>query len=344
MENSSSNSSSSYDSDIINLDSKITYYFTIVSSAIGIPGNLISLIIFIRLALKSPKINMGLLYSCQTAIDLTALIFILFAFRGSPYLYGYLVTNINDSFCRVFMFLRRYMLQASSWMSVLISFDRFIFVIYQNRFQFMKNKLILSAIILSVMILVAIADIENFFYYISGTSMTSLYTCIGSNAVTIASDIINMFLRTYIPMVLMVTFNSLMIYKIAKKDRSSQLGKKSSLKKKEHHFTIAVFSCSVLFFICNFPLAIFFVFTDVNLYSGAFKNNPGLSDTFSFYTNVFIDVSLIVQTCSIFMYMAFNKLFYKELITFIIEILPCKVFRNVSPHLSESLTIKESNV
>lgn len=98
MQNASNSSSGlSYEAYINNIDNQITYYFTISSSVIGIPGNLITMVIFIRLAIKNPKINMGFLYTFQTLIDLINLIFTLLVFRGSPYLFGFLLTNTNPS-------------------------------------------------------------------------------------------------------------------------------------------------------------------------------------------------------------------------------------------------------
>ena len=324
MQNISNSSTSEYESYINKINGQMTYYYVMVSSALGIPGNVISMFVFIHVAVKNPKINMGFLYTCKTAIDLILLIFTLLVFIGSPYLYGYVVTNLNDSYCRGFTFLRRYLVQASSWMSVIIIFDRFTFVFYQNRFKFMKNKLVLSFIIFGVMILLAIANILNFFFYIGGTSKTSiLFTCISSNDIAIASDIINMLLRSYIPLILMIFFDSQMIYRLFKLSRSSQSVQKCSLMRKEHQFTIAAISCDVFFFLCNFPLSVFNFLYDANLYTGAFVNNSTLSVLYGFYINICLNVAFLFQTCSIFMYIGFNKLFRKHLFAILFKLLPC---------------------
>ena len=321
----------SYDAFLNSLNSQIVYYFVIVSAVFGIPGNLISMIVFVRLAFKNRKINMGLLYTCQTAIDLIMQILSLLALRGAIYLFGVNIFTLSDSFCRGFMFMRRFILQASSWMSVFISFDRFTFVLYEHRFKFMKNKLILSGLIFAVMFLVALSDVENFFYYLTWSNKTSSYSCLASNSVTVASDIISMLVRIYIPLLLMVVFNGLMIYWIFKKSRSSKVvvQKNSALKRKEHQFTISVLSCNALFFLTNFPLAIFFIFYDSLLYSNAFKSDSILSARYSLYMNILVSISFFDQTFSIFMYFGFNKLFRKELIFIIFKIFPFKVFRNL---------------
>lgn len=319
-------SSQSYEAYINTLNNQFVYYFVLSSSAIGIPGNLISMLVFIRIMFKNPKINMGFLYTCQTAIDATVLIFTLLVFRGSTYLFGYLVLNYNLTYCRTFAFLRRFVLQASSWMVVIISFDRFTFVLYESRFKFMRSKLNLSAIILGVMFLLAIADLENFFYYIDSAT----FKCTSSNTISVAADMVAVFFRTYIPLVLMLVFNILMINRIFKRKRSSMIIHNNAIKRKEHHFTIAVISCDVLFFLSKFPLSVFYILYDIDLYSGVFKKDSTLSVVYSFYLNIFVSISSFDQIFSIFMYFSFNKVFHKEFCRMFLSCLPCKALVNDS--------------
>jgi hypothetical protein len=225
----------------------------------------------------------------------------------------------------LFSFLRRFLLHASIWMLVFISFDRFTFVLYERRFRFMKNRLILSSMIFGLMFALAILDVENFFYYTYGSSKSSLLTCMGTNSITLAADLISLFLRIYIPMPLMLIFNGLMIYRLVKSSRSSQLvARKSSQKRREYQFTLAVMSCCLLYFISNFPISVFYIFFDVYLYSGTFKNDSTLSVEYSFYLNVFLNCAFILQTLSIFVYLGFNKLFRKEFCFMFFSFLFCK--------------------
>lgn len=338
MQSNSSNSSliSSYEAYITNITNQFIYYFVIVSSVIGISGNLLSMVIFIRLTFKNTKINMGLLYTCQTIIDLITLILTLLVFRGSVFIFGINILTISDSYCRAFGFLRRYTLHASVWMSVLISFDRFTFVLYEQRFRFMKNKLILFAIIFGVMLLIAIVDIENLFYYLAVSSKTGVFSCTLSDQLSLASDIISMFLRTYIPMILMAVFNGLVIYQLFKRSKSSNLvqNQNNSLKRKEHQFTIAVMSCNILFFLTNFPYSIFYIPYDIEFYSGVLKRNSTLSAIYTLVLNIIISVAFVSQICSIFMYLAFNKLFRKEFTRIFLFFLSCKVFMSLKSETS----------
>lgn len=311
--NSNSSSALSYEAYINNMNNQFTFYFVVVSSAIGIPGNLISMFVFIRLAIKNKNINMGILYTCQTIIDLIVLVATLLLLRGPVFLFGYSFLNIHDAYCRVFSFMKRFLLHASIWMSVLIAFDRFIFVLYNNRFKFMKNKRILSAIIAGMLLSIAIIDVENFFFTLS-PSKNALLTCLGNNAVTLAGDVISALMRTYIPMTLMAVFNGHVIYRLFKSANSAKVSHKSTtrIRRREHQFTLAAMSCNILYFLTNFPMSVFYILFDVHLYSGTFKSDSTFSAVYSLYMNIFISLAFILQTCSIFMYLAFNNLFRKE--------------------------------
>jgi uncharacterized membrane protein len=81
---------------------------------------------------------------------------------------------------------------------------------------------------------------------------------------------------------------------------------------------------------------------DVKLYSGAFINDSTLSAIYTFYLNIFVDISLIVQIFSIVIYFAFNKLFRKELFKIIFSLLPCKISPNTL-NLENSVTNESQN-
>lgn len=307
----SSNSTlSPYELYLIEVQSGVIYYFLLVSSAIGIPGNLLSILVFSRLLHQ--KTNMAFLCISQSVIDLTLLILTLLYLRGSAYVFGYALNNVNPAWCKSWAFFRRFFLHISSWMVVLTSFDRFVFVLYEQKFIFMKNKRNLILIILVMFTLIAIADIPNFFYYIvpakSGSS-----SCVSDFPITISSDIISIVLRTYLPIILMLAFNILMLRKIFRSSRATF--NQTRLSRKEHQFTISVMSYDAFFFIVKFPITVYYILYDVNLYSGALSQNYDLALIYNLVINVFLDLSYFDQTFSFFLYLAFNKIFRSEFIS-----------------------------
>lgn len=198
------------------LTSSINTNYVIISTSIGVPLNLICMFTFWRL-MKNNKTNMGFLGICQSFIDMTILLMFLFVYRAAPIFFSILPANRANAECKIFGWIRRFILHASSWIAVVSTFDRFTYVLYghENRLKFLKNKSTLSGCILAIFVLIGILNIPNLFFYISGGA------CIGNFDATISSDIISILLRTYIPFGLMVVFNWLMIRKLFKSNRRS---------------------------------------------------------------------------------------------------------------------------
>ena len=323
---------SSYSTYISSINSNMNKYFVIVSSAIGIPCNIISIFIFARLMRN--KTNMGFLYVCQCSVDLYLLLATLLVIRSSTVVFPFTIATINDDWCRFANFIRRFSIHVSSWMPVLITFDRFIFVLYEQdqRFRFMKKKMNLALIILVIFICLAIIDIPNLLFGLVINAKTGARNCTAVFAILFTADILSTFFRTYIPMILMVVFNMLMLRKIFSKNRLTY--NQSSLKRKEYQFTIAVMAYSVYFFVLNFPLAVFYIFYDVNLYNGALNGDFGT--TYTFLNNIFINLSYCIQPLSLFMNFAFNKLFRHEIMTVCGKVLGNGLGNRIQPSYTTS--------
>ena len=314
-------SNSSAAANLNSIRSNLEVYFNIISSSIGIPCNLISILIFARL-LKN-KTNMGFLYIWQCSVDLCLLLFFLLLFRSAQTLGIGSLSGRNDSSCKFLTFLRRFILHASSWIAVVTTIDRVIFVLYGHgeRFKFMKKKRYLTAIILAIFVVIAVLDIPNLFFYVKSGVCTADF--IG----TISSDIISICIRTYIPFTIMIVSNLLMIQKIIKNKRTvaakSSKSKQSSTMRRENQFTIAVMSYDVYFLLFNFPVSIYYIMYDINLYSGAFTGADAVfSASYNLANGITSNLSFCVQTLSIFTYILFNKRFRRELF-FLISCLFC---------------------
>ena len=317
------------------LNSDITTYFVITSSSIGIPLNLLNIIVFAKL--MHQKTNMGLLCTCQATVDLILLVLTLILTRSSPFIFPVSLDNLNDPMCRFVKYIRRLPLHLSSWMNVIITFDRFVFILYGNgqKFRFMKKKTSLAAIIVAVFFILAILDVPNLMFYLPPRSVTAngtlgpATTCTATFLVLISSDIISIFFRTYIPLSIMLFFNILMIRKIFHDNRATF--KQNSLSRKETNFTIAVMAFDVYFFTLNFPLSVFYILYDVNYYSGAFQANPEFGALYNVIIGIVVDSSFCVQTFSFFLNFAFNKVFRQTLIQLIGRVFRIERFRQIYP-------------
>lgn len=133
-----SNKSSS-DADLIDyldsLSDNITYYFLMISMPFGLIGNLVSMFIYMRPKLNQ-KTNTGFLYSWLCVTNLICILWYIFIFRSRA-LFNYTVSIPG---CGVSNYLRRTTLNMVPWMQVMISFDRFMAVVFPNRRNIMKKR------------------------------------------------------------------------------------------------------------------------------------------------------------------------------------------------------------
>jgi hypothetical protein len=311
---------------LLKISNEINNYSVIVQSAIGIPANLISIVIFARLMRN--KTNIGYLYMWQSFLDLCLLLDYLLLFQSAKTL-GIDLYIVNDFWCKLISFIRRFIVHVSSWIAVFITFDRFIFVIYghTDRFKFMKKKRYLTLCIASILFVIMVLDIPNLFFYMNGN-------CTAHNAIIISSDIISILFRTYIPFTLMIIFNLMMIKKACNRAKVSTMRKSTNLTRKEYQFTVAVIAYDIFFLLLNFPRSLYFIMYDVNLYSGAFDGNPIFSANYSIFNAVTSNLVTFIQTFSFLIYLAFNKIYQQEIVYLIGKILKKTSLTNINQNLN----------
>lgn len=293
----------------------VNEYFSIVLASIGLPGNLLSMFVFLRLI--GHKTNMGFLYTCQCVVDFAALLVNFLIIPGSSMLYGFNPMNEYDSVCKLAFFLRRFLFNMSSWMAVITAFDRFLFVIYNQRFKMIRQQKSLVVIIVSTLIVLVLVNIPNFFYSKPSPQQPG---CSASQGIKLSSDIVSITFRTYIPLTLMIVFNFMMVRNITKKRAAaaSNTNKNANANtrrpRREHLFTVAVISSDFVFFITHIPLSIEYIVNDVYLYAGMLDSNPQAKAQNSLAFYVILQFACVDMMSSIFIYLTFNKLFRREFV------------------------------
>lgn len=315
--------STEYVSYLTSIAVQINDVFNVMGLTVGMPCNFLSLLIYLRLLRN--KTNMGFLGIFQTLADLLVLIVFFILVRSTPFFFPQnSLLNRNEFNCKFIAFLRRISIHCSSWMNVLTTLDRFVFVLYNNsdKFKFMKDKLKLTGIILCVFVILTILDIPNFLFYITPRGI-----CSSDFNVTISSDIISICFRIYVPFSIMLLLNIIMIRKILK---SRATFKQTS--RKEYYFTLAVLSYDFYLLVINFPLSIYYILYDINLYSGALNNNPLFSVSYMMFGNITLSLGFCTQTFSFFTNLAFNKLFRQEIFKFFRIITGGKAFSSRVSH------------
>jgi hypothetical protein len=295
---------------------RFTYYFAATLHPIGIVLSCISLIIFSRPALN--KTNMGYFYFWQTLVDIVLLLYIVFIIR-SQLLFGYSLSNQHDALCKVIQLLRRFVLQASSWMSVFTTFDRFLYVYYPTKFQFMKKKINITLIILCMFALLCAINSPNLLFYLdystnnsSSVALTVLGSCRGAPVIQALTDLTSTVMRTWLPMLLMVTFDILIIRKMQSKNVKLK-GHKSSSQNKENHYTRNVILLNVLFFVFNGPVAVGFLVETLRNYSTLVVLSTYNRAVFDMYFQIASNFSFAYQSVSFFINLIINNLYRTEL-------------------------------
>ena len=119
------------DWELINI---IKNYVHAVVIPIGIFGNFISLLIFTRQNLNK-KTNTGFLYSILCVINIFTLLEL--GFISQPLIFLNYTIHLH---CNLRPFISTSLVYSLSWMQVLISFDRFLLVIFPMKSKFMTKK------------------------------------------------------------------------------------------------------------------------------------------------------------------------------------------------------------
>lgn len=110
------------------------YYYLIITLPVGIIGNLASIFIYTRPALNK-KTNTGFLFTWLCILNICSIFNYIFITKSS------LIFNYSVSApCGVLTYIRRTAFNITSWMEALISFDRFMAVVFPNKIKLMRNK------------------------------------------------------------------------------------------------------------------------------------------------------------------------------------------------------------
>ena len=112
----------------------IRKYFHAAAIPIGLIGNFISLLIFTRPNLNK-KTNAGFLYSILCALNIIKLVEL--GFISQPLIFLNYTIRLH---CYLNPFITTSLIYSLSWMQVLISFDRFLLVIFPFKSKFMAKK------------------------------------------------------------------------------------------------------------------------------------------------------------------------------------------------------------
>jgi hypothetical protein len=323
--------------DLQEISHRITFYYIVICMPIGILLNVFSIYIFTRRNLQ--KTNMGFLFACKLIIDILLLISYIFLFR-SQLLFEVDLVTYSALTCSVSSFYRRYILHVSAFMTVFISFDRFVYIHYSGKFKFLQDRKKLIGVLAVMFLVIAIIDIEKFFFHVverkhfsSKSNATSL-VCVTVFKNVIPSEVISVSMRIHIPIVLMFVFNILLVNDLFKSKSKVSLRNH----RKEAQFTFSVLFSSVVYLILYTPVAVLFAVKHYYLLTREPDDRPvneKSSELFNFLFDLSVNVSLIFETFLFFIIMATNNLFRNEVWT-VLRLKAKNSAANLKPNYSEA--------
>nr|QVK45684.1 G protein-coupled receptor [Proales similis] len=293
---------------------RITFVFTAVALPIAVLFNIANLLVFTRKRLN--QTNMGFLYVCQTLVDIMLLVFTTFT-MGSTFIFGIEIARLSDFSCRMVLFMRQVTVHASSWMTVLISVDRFVFIRFPQRAQFLKNKSNWALIMALTLIAIAAVDAPNLAYYLnvtysqSGNSTIEKRSCSINSDISAVNSVVSVLTRTYVPIVVMVTLNFVMIQHI--RQMKNKVVSNRSQSKHENTFVSLVLSQNLVYFVINAPTSVCYLLSNL-LRFGYIQMSLVNSAIFNLAFLCSVVFSYFYQMFSFFWHFALNKLFRRELL------------------------------
>ena len=333
MNSTTDNTTVSLGTTLNNITNQINLYYSAIVIPIGIILNFITCFIFARSSSVTKKnVIINLLYIGLGAYDILALInSILFA-QLLPALGIYLV-NYSPVTCIILNWYRKVVIQAPSWVQVLITLERYLSVCFANRFTLFKRKRNVIAMLLSIFALLTVVNIGQAWYFMAlvGQNNTyyafngddnsliiqsnSSYICTSSNEDSLATDIINVLFRFVFPFSIMIVLNVFITKNLYESKRRTNVGNRSF--KQERNYTFTVVGFNVLFFVLNLPWTVYYILSHIQN-SGVVIFNASLDiSILDLMNSVVFSIFYLNNLSSFFLNIFFNKIFRKQFLFFL---------------------------
>lgn len=304
---------------IKNIINKICLYGTMLVFPIGFVLNIFSIIIFMRKRFSVSTMGFYNIFTAITNNMIIAFNFFIYFTQGldndavlmSNFLCGFLNYTSRVSTC------------FASWLNLMVNFDRMLFVLFPNKFLFLKNKKILLIILSILFITASFINLPNLYFKITteyiysnktGQNITTL-ACSPPKNLQVLINVTRISITALIPSILGLVVNSFLINKLIK---LREKVRKAVALKIEYSFakSIAAITLFTIFSVIPFfiTLSIMSIMAQFNL----------SSTKIYLIMNVLYALSLLVVSynyCFVFFInLIYNSLFRLETIKFLREL------------------------
>jgi hypothetical protein len=289
------------------LGAEADFYINVVIVPIGVVANLLAFAVFCRKRLNST--SMGFFYRTITLTNVINLLFVLL-FMQSERLFNFDFYTHSDASCQFIMYARRIVRELNPMLEALLTVSRFLDVVFPHRFGFMRKSN--SNILLVVYVLIAcylLLNMTNLHYFVDGSARA----CTASEAIVLASDLILVVLRSFLPLAVMFVLNAFVVRKLLNSTRVRHAH--SVTAKRDHKFSFTVILMNGTFTVFNLPLALVYIVKHAYLgscervgvrASAIYLARIDLAWTMSF------NVTSVYYAAFALLHLYFNKLFRSE--------------------------------
>ncbi|CAF0953562.1 unnamed protein product [Brachionus calyciflorus] len=220
---------------------------------------------------------------------------------------------INEIGCRLFSYFFRITYQICSWLNVLVTFDRLVFILFPTRFKILKNKAYIMGLFFSSHIFFILVNIPSLFFNFTSLSLNvsnvtyKCEQCWADHSIFLLRTITSQIVGVYIPFFLMITLNSILFIKVFKSHHrlkhQIQMGK-------DIHFAFTLICSNILFIILLTPYSIYIIILST------FMESETLSLSLNVYLSLFETITIAIYcinySMSFIIQILFNKMFRKE--------------------------------
>lgn len=304
------------------LISSINLYFSTTVVPVGMFLNLITILTFSRAELRKIGANMSVFYTALAIYDLLALTNSILFIQLLPY-YNIKLSNFSDIVCKLTYIWRRTTIQSPSIVQTFLTFDRFRGVVCPNRFKYLfDNRAHLILAICLIFPCVCLVNLGHLGYYTVSQSTANVTSqnnvsivpliCTASSSISIATDIIQVFMRSYIPFTLMLVMNIVMSRRFLH-SRKQMLKNQNRSMKREYNFTLTVIGMNLTFFVLFTPWSIWYIMSYATKGLTTWQS-PLVVAEMAFFQTVSFSIAYFNNMSSFGLNLAFNALFRTELV------------------------------
>ena len=283
------------------------YYMNITLTPIGILTNLISIYIFTRKSLNN-NTKIGNMHAILCFFNLFPLANSIFILQLLPVWNFHLLEHSNFS-CKLISFWLRFSLDCPSLQLCIITIMLYISVKDQSRYMWLSGNL--KIICLISFWFLFMLNFPFLFYNLetvnSTASNTTRFECKASDTLAIVTDLSNLFIRYFIPFVLMFIVNFLIFKHFHNLKINRYKITRQSPKPKVLIFTIMI--KNILFLVFYMPWA-------VSIIVSFFEKNDDSTILVHFY-DIALTLSYTINSLPFFVHVIFNQLFRDEMKKFV---------------------------